>query len=128
MTISADEAEKYAAELVRLTIDANQTKDRIKSLKDAILEYADVEQLSEKIWQCDNGYVELKIETKYKLNQEIPATVEIDEKVIEKDKANEAIKTSFKLTKEGKKMLAEGDVNIASLMVANEKVKLDVIV
>ena len=128
MTISADEAEKYAAELVRLTIDANQTKDRIKSLKDAILEYADVEQLSEKIWQCDNGYVELKIETKYKLNQEIPATVEIDEKVIEKDKADEAIKTSFKLTKEGKKMLAEGDVNIASLMVANEKVKLDVII
>jgi len=128
MTISADEAEKYAAELVRLTIDANQTKDRIKSLKDAILEYADVEQLSEKIWQCDNGYVELKIETKYRLNQEIPATVEIDEKVIEKDKADEAIKTSFKLTKEGKKMLAEGDVNIASLMVANEKVKLDVIV
>jgi hypothetical protein len=128
MTISADEAEKYAAELVRLTIDANQTKDRIKSLKDAILEFADVEQLSEKIWQCDNGYVELKIETKYKLNQEIPATVEIDEKVIEKNKADEAIKTTFKLTKEGKKMLAEGDVNIASLMVANEKIKLDVIV
>lgn len=128
MTISADEADKYAQEMVRLTVDMNQTKERLKSLKDALLEFADVENIPEKVWQCDNGYVELKLETKYKLNQEIPATVEIDESVVEKEVADKAIKTSYKLTKEGKKMLAEGDVNIASLMVANEKVKLQVVV
>lgn len=128
MTISSEEAEKYAQEMVRLTLEQNHTKERLKSIKDALLEYADVENLTEKIWSCDNGYVEIKIETKYKLNQEIPATVEIDENVLEPEVADSAITTSFKLTKEGKRMLAEGDVNIASLMVANDKVKLQVVV
>lgn len=127
MTISAEEADKYAAELVRLTIDANQTKDRIKSLKDALIDFVDVEQLTEKVWACDNGYVEFKIDTKYKL-VDIPAVTEIDPQIVAIDTAKKAFKTKVALSKEGKKMLDEGDMSIVRLMDTVEKKKLEVIV
>lgn len=127
MTISAEEAEKYAAELVRLTVDAEQTKERIKSIKDALMEYLDVEQLMEKVWACDNGYVEFGFETKYKL-VDIPATTEIDTQVVEPDTAKKAFEAKIKLTKEGKKMFNEGDISITKLMVGEDKPKLKVII
>lgn len=127
MTISSEEAEKYAAELIRLSVDVKQTKERIKSIKDALMEYVDVEQLTEKIWVCDNGYVEFKIETKYKL-VDIPATTEIDPQVVAIDTAKKAFETKVKLSKEGKKMLEEGDMSIVRLMDTVEKKKLEAII
>lgn len=128
MTIDAQEADKYAEELVRLSIDAQQTKQRIKSIKDALMEYAEVENLTEKIWSCDNGHVELKIQSRTKVSSSIPATVEMDERVMEKEKADEAFKARFSLTKKGKEMLADGDISIASVMETKEKLNLKVII
>lgn len=127
MTISSEEAEKYAAELIRLSVDVKQTKERIKSIKDALMEYVDVEQLTEKTWVCDNGYVEFKIDTKYKL-VDIPATTEIDPQVVAIDTAKKAFETKVKLSKEGKKMLQEGDMSIVRLMETVEKKKLEAII
>ena len=127
MTINEQEAEKYAQELVRLTVDLNQTKERIKSIKDALLEFIKIECLPEKTWVCDNGYVEFKMETKYKL-VDIPATTEIDPQVIAIDTAKKAFETKVKLSTEGKKMLNEGDISILKLMDAEDKPKLKVIV
>ena len=127
MTINAQEAEKYAQELVRLTVDLNQTKERIKSIKDALLEFVEIECLPEKTWVCDNGYVEFKMKTKYKL-VDIPATTEIDPQVVATDTAKVAFETKVKLSKEGKKMLNEGDISILKLMDAEDKPKLKVIV
>lgn len=127
MTISEQEAEKYAQELVRLTVDMNQTKERIKSIKDALLDFVKVENLPDKTWVCDNGYVEFKYETKYKL-VDIPATTEIDPQVVAIDTAKKAFETKVKLSKEGKKMLNEGDLSILKLMDAEDKPKLEVIV
>ena len=127
MTISAEEAEKYAAELVRLTVDMSQTKERIKSIKDALMEYVDVEQLPEKTWMCDNGIVEFKIVSKYKL-VDIPSTTEIDPQVVAIDTAKKAFEAKIKLTKEGKKMLSEGDISIVKLMDTVEKKKIEVLV
>lgn len=127
MTISAEEADKYAAELVRLSVDMEQTKERIKSIKDALMEFVDVEQLMEKVWVCDNGYVEFNFETKYKL-VDIPATTEIDPQVVAIDTAKKAFETKIKLSKEGKKMFNEGDLSITKLMVSEDKPKLKVII
>ena len=91
MTLSEQEAEKYAEELVKLSIDVKQTRERIKSIKDALMEYVDVEQLPSKVWQCDNGYVDFHIETKYKL-ADVPATVEVDPQVVAIDTAAKAFK------------------------------------
>lgn len=127
MTISAEDADKYAAELVRLSVDMEQTKERIKSIKDALMEFVDVEQLMEKVWVCDNGYVEFNFETKYKL-VDIPATTEIDPQVVAIDTAKKAFETKIKLSKEGKKMFNEGDLSITKLMVSEDKPKLKVII
>lgn len=127
MTISAEEAEKYAQELVRCTIDLNQTKERVKSLKDALLEFVEVEGLTDKIWSCDNGYVEFKFVTKYKL-ADIPANTEIDPQVVAIDTAKKAFKTKVTLSKEGKKMLNEGDLDIMKLMISEDKPKLEAVV
>lgn len=121
MTISAEEAEKYAAELVRLSIDMKQTKDRIKSIKDALMEFVDVENLNEKVWMCDNGYVDFHIETKYKLT-EVPADFKIDSSVnVPMDTAEKAFKAKVTLSKEGKKLFEEGLESIRKLMIPTDK-------
>ena len=125
MTISKEEAEKYAAELVRLSIDVKQTKDRIKSIKDALLEFVDVERLDSKVWQCDNGYVDYHIETKYKL-ADVPATIEVDSEIVPEDTAEKAFKSKVTLTKEGKQMFEEGEQSIVRLMLPNDKKVLKV--
>ena len=125
MTLSEQEAEKYAEELVKLSIDVKQTKERIKSIKDALMEYVDVEQLPSKVWQCDNGYVDFHIETKYKL-ADVPATVEVDPQVVAIDTAAKAFKSKVTLSKEGKKMFEEGERSIVKLMIPSDKKVLKV--
>lgn len=125
MTLSEQEAEKYAEELVKLSIDVKQTRERIKSIKDALMEYVDVEQLPSKVWQCDNGYVDFHIETKYKL-ADVPATVEVDPQVVAIDTAAKAFKSKVTLSKEGKKMFEEGERSIVKLMIPSDKKVLKV--
>lgn len=126
MTLSEQEAEKYAAELVRLTIDAKQTRERVKSIKDALMEYVEVEKLNSKVWQCDNGYVDFHIETKYKL-ADVPADVKIDPSVnVPIDTAEKAFKSKITLTKEGKKLFEEGLESIRKLMIPHDKKQIKV--
>lgn len=129
MTIeSKEQAENYAAELVRLTVDLNQTKERIKSIKGELLEYSDLEGLSNFAWNCDNGIVQIETNTKYKL-AEVPATFEIDPAVnVPVDTAEKAFKTKVTLSKEGKKLFEEGLESIRKLMIPQDKKELKVLV
>lgn len=126
MTLTKEQAENYAQELVRLTVDMNQTKERIKSIKAELLEYSDVENLANHVWMCDNGYVSIETNTKYKL-AEVPATFEIDPAVnVPVDTAEKAFKNKISLTKEGKQLFEEGLESIRKLMIPNDKKELKV--
>lgn len=120
MTITAEQAEKYAEELVKLSIEQRQIKERINGIKGELLEFTDVENMSDKVWQVDNGLIEVHLETKYKL-AEVPATIEIDPNVVAIDTAEKAFKSKVTLSKEGKRMFEEGDATIRKLMIANDK-------
>lgn len=123
--ITAEEAERYAQELVMETIQYNQQKEKIKSIKDALLEYADFMNMNDHVWTCDNGYVELATKVKYKL-ADIPNETKIDPNVCAIDVAEEAFKAKIVLTKEGKKLLAEEYEPITRLHIPSEKRTLTV--
>lgn len=118
--ITEQEAEKYAQELVNETIQHKHQAEKIKSIKDALLEYADFMTINDKVWQCDNGYVEMHVETKYKL-ADIPNETKIDPDVCAIDVAEKAFKAKIVLTKEGKEMVKEDYEPITSLMIPSEK-------
>lgn len=123
---SKEQAENYAQELVNLSIEEKQIKDRIKSIKGALLEFSDLEGLDNTVWSCDNGYVQIETNTKYKL-AEVPATFEIDPAVnVPVDTAEKAFKSKVTLTKEGKKLFEEGLESIRKLMIPSDKKELKV--
>ena len=76
-SLTKEQAENYAQELVKLAIDEKGIKERIKSIKGGLLEFSDLEGLDNHVWMCDNGYVQIETNTKYKL-AEIPSTFEVD--------------------------------------------------
>lgn len=125
MTINSEQAETYAQELVRLSVEEKQIKERIRSIKEELLEFTDVEGLDSKCWQCDNGYVTVQFEVKYKL-ADVPAEIQIDPKIVAIDTAEKAFKSKVTLSKEGKQMFEEGDQTIRKLMIPNEKKRLKV--
>lgn len=126
--LSKEQAENYAQELVRLFVDLEQTKERIKSIKGALLEYSDIEGLDNFAWNCDNGIVSIETNTKYKL-AEVPATFEIDPAVnVPVDTAEKAFKSKVTLTKEGKKLFEEGLESIRKLMIPHDKKELKVLI
>jgi hypothetical protein len=128
MTFTKEEAEKYAQELVNLSVELEQIKERIKGIKGGLLEWSDIEGLSNHVWQVDNGYVQIETNTKYKL-VDVPATVEIDSAAnVPVDVAEKAFKSKVTLTKEGKKMFEEGYESIRKLMVPNDKKEIKVVV
>ena len=120
MTYSHEEAEVAAETLIKKCLEAKTLNDEIKTLKAELLEYAEVENINEKIWPQDNGYVEIKTQTKYKL-ADIPCEPNIDATVVATDVAEKAFATKVYLTKEGKKMFNEKYPAIVNLMIAEEK-------
>lgn len=123
--ITAEEAEKYAQELVMETIQHQQQAEKIKSLKAALLEYADIMNINDHIWPCDNGYVELLTEVKYKL-VDIPNETKVDPNVCAIDLAEKAFKAKIVLTKEGRELVKEEYEPLTCLMDAQEKRQIKV--
>ena len=75
MTLSKDDADKVASELVSLSIDIKEKQDKIKELKAQLLEYVELEGINDTSWSADGGYVEISTKVKYDL-PEIPADVQ----------------------------------------------------
>ena len=125
MTYSHEEAEVAAQKLVEKSIEEKVLSDEIKTLKAELLEYAEVENINNKVWQHDNGYVEVKTQVKYKL-PDIPCETKIDAKVVATDIAEKAFGTKLYLTKEGKQMFKEQYPAIVDLMIPDEKKVINV--
>ena len=125
--MNAEEAEKLAEDLVRLSIEQKQIAARIRSIKGALLEYTDIENLLDKVWMADNGHVEINTITKYKL-AEVPAEVTVSPQIAAIDVAEKAFKSKVVLSKEGKKMFKEQHPSIMKLMIPNEKKEIKVVI
>lgn len=113
--------EQKVTELVKLTIQQKDCSEKIKDIKAEIKEYCEINNINDHVWMADNGYVEVKTETKYKL-ADIPADVKIDSNLdIANDIADEAFKFKASLTKEGKKLFRENHHSIVNLMIPSIK-------
>ena len=116
-----EEIEKKVEELVKLSLEAKEIRGKIADLKAEIMEYCEQENLNDKSWATDNGYVELKTETKYKL-ADIPTDFKIDSQLnIATDISEKAFKVKVALTKEGKKLFLEKHPSIVNLMIPSIK-------
>ena len=127
MTISKDEAEKLASELVELTISQKEVVQKIKDIKAQLLEYAGVEDINDTSGSADGGDVEVTTKTKYDL-VDIPADVQVDPNVCAIDLAEKAFTSKIVLSKEGKQMLKEEYPSIMNLVVPKFKKQIKVVV
>lgn len=127
MTISKDEAEKLAAELVELTISQKEVVQKIKDIKAQLLEYTEIEDINDTSWSADGGYVEVTTKTKYDL-VDIPADVQVDPNVCAIDLAEKAFTSKIVLSKEGKQMLKEEYPSIMNLVIPKFKKQIKVVV
>lgn len=127
MTISKDEAEKLASELVELTISQKEVVQKIKDIKAQLLEYTEIEDINDTSWSADGGYVEVTTKTKYDL-VDIPADVQVDPNVCAIDLAEKAFTSKIVLSKEGKQMLKEEYPSIMNLVVPKFKKQIKVVV
>ena len=127
MTISKDEAEKLASELVELTISQKEVVQKIKDIKAQLLEYTEIEDINDTSWSADGGYVEITTKVKYDL-VEIPAEVEIDPSVCAIDVAEKAFTSKIVLSKEGKQMLKEQYPSIMELVTPTSKKHIKVVI
>lgn len=127
MTISKEEADKLASELVQLTLSQKEANEKIKELKAQLLEYTDVENINDTSWAADGGYVEITTKVKYDL-VEIPAEVEIDPSVCAIDVAEKAFTSKIVLSKEGKQMLKEQYPSIMELVTPTSKKHIKVVI
>lgn len=127
MTFTSQEAEEAAKKLVDLTMKQNELSEQIKDIKAQLIEFTEVENMSD--WSCavDNGYVEIKTEVKYKLS-EIPFETKVDSDACPTDVAEQAFTTRLVLTKEGKQMLKEQYPTLMELMIPTNKKSLKVLV
>lgn len=127
MTLSKDDADKVASELVALSIDIKEKQDKIKELKAQLLEYVELEGINDTSWSADGGYVEISTKVKYDL-PEIPADVQVDPSVCAIDVAEKAFTSKIVLSKEGKQMLKDGYPSIMNLVIPKEKKALKVVI
>lgn len=127
MTLSKDDADKVASELVSLSIDIKEKQDKIKELKAQLLEYVELEGINDTSWSADGGYVEISTKVKYEL-PEIPADVQVDPSVCAIDVAEKAFTSKIVLSKEGKQMLKDGYPSIMNLVIPKEKKALKVVI
>lgn len=127
MTLSKEDADKVAAELVELTLSQKETTEKIKELKAQLLEYAELEDINDTSWAADGGYVELTTKTRYDL-PEIPADVQIDPQVCAIDLAQKAFTSKIVLSKEGKQMVKEEYPSMMALVIPKCKKTLKVVV
>lgn len=127
MTISKEDADRVASELVALSIDIKEKQDKIKELKAQLLEYVDLEGINDTSWSADGGYVEISTKVKYNL-PEIPADVQVDPNVCAIDVAEKAFTSKIVLSKEGKQMLKDGYPTIVNLVIPSEKKSLKVVI
>lgn len=127
MTLSKDDADKVASELVSLSIDIKEKQDKIKELKAQLLEYVELEGINDTSWSADGGYVEISTKVKYDL-PEIPADVQVDPSVCAIDVAEKAFTSKIVLSKEGKQMLKDGYPSIMNLVIPKEKKALKVVI
>ena len=121
--MNKEEAENKATELIQLAIQEKELKSKIKTLKADLLDYLDLENKNEYIWNADNGYVELVTETKYKL-ADVPADIKVSPDVAAIDVAEKAFKSKVVLSKEGKRMFRDQYPAIVALMIPKIKKKL----
>ena len=127
MTLSKDDADKVASELVSLSIDIKEKQDKIKELEAQLLEYVELEGINDTSWSADGGYVEISTKVKYDL-PEIPADVQVDPSVCAIDVAEKAFTSKIVLSKEGKQMLKDGYPSIMNLVIPKEKKALKVVI
>lgn len=127
MTLSKEDADKVASELVSLSIDIKEKQDKIKELKAQLLEYVELEGINDTSWSADGGYVEISTKVKYDL-PEIPADVQVDPSVCAIDVAEKAFTSKIVLSKEGKQMLKDGYPSIMNLVIPKEKKALKVVI
>ena len=125
--ISKEEAEKYAEELVKLTLQQKETSEKIKKLKGELLEYTNLSNIADLTWMVDNGYVEVSTKTQTKL-ADVPAELKVPSDVAAIDIAEKAFKAKISLTKEGKRMLQEQHPSIVKLVIKTLKKKIHVVV
>ena len=121
--MNKEEAENKATELIQLAIQEKELKSKIKTLKADLLDYLDLENKNEYIWNADNGYVELVTETKYKL-ADVPADIKVSPDVAAIDVAEKAFKSKVVLSKEGKRMFRDQYPAIVALMIPKIKKRL----
>lgn len=124
--MNKEEAELKATELVALSLQAKEIKEKIDLLKAELLEFTEIENISDTVWQADNGYVEVVTETKYKLT-EIPSDFKISTDIVAIDVAEKAFENKIILSKEGKQLFKEKYPSIVKLMIPTIKKKLKVV-
>jgi hypothetical protein len=108
------EIKKVVHELVQLTIDQRAINSRIKDLKARILEYTDINNLSDTSWGASglngagSGCVEVYTDYKYSVNHDVPVEIKIAEDICSPDVAQECLKAKLIFTRVGKRTLMEG--------------------
>lgn len=118
--MNKEEAELKATELVTLSLQAKEIKEKIDLLKAELLEFTEIENISDTVWQADNGYVEVKTETKYKL-ADIPSDFKVSTDIVAIDVAEKAFENKIVLSKEGKQLFKEKYPSIVKLMIPTIK-------
>ena len=124
--MNKEDAELKATELVALSLQIKEIKDKIDLLKAELLEFTEIENISDTVWQADNGYVEVVTETKYKLT-EIPSDFKISTDIVAIDVAEKAFENKIVLSKEGKQLFKEKYPSIVKLMIPTIKKKIKVV-
>lgn len=125
--MNKEEAELKATELVALSLQAKEIKEKIDLLKAELLEFTEIENISDTVWSADNGYVEVKTETKYKL-ADIPSDFKVSTDIVAIDVAEKAFENKIVLSKEGKQLFKEKYPSIVKLMIPTIKKNIKIII
>lgn len=122
--MNKEEAKSIAKELVNLTLEVKERNQKIKELKQKLIDYTNLEDTCSIDFEGDYGYwVIVDTKTKYKL-VEIPDDrykVTVDSSVMPDMFFEQNIQTKFDLSKQGKKLLKRRDEEILHYLVPEHK-------
>lgn len=128
MSVAYDQARELARQLVSLEITRKETQDKQKALKDELLALIE-DNTIETTFEFDNGLVYLDETTSFKIADGLQEETEVTSK--SPDKLDpEFIKKNFdaglKLSKQAKKAIREGNVDILAVVVPETKQKIKI--
>lgn len=115
------ETQEAVDELIQLTIQQKEIKNKIGILKEKLLDVADKENLLETSWGGTNGgFVSIETKVKYEL-ADLQPKIEIDSSILSDKEVEMFVVPKLKLSRAGMKEFKKGNPELVKIMIPQHK-------